>query len=120
LNFKERMNPMKPTTRLANIKAIADWYGIAKMFPQKHPQALSDISKYAADYGAPPDSSDTAPWMYQQNPQTTTPANWQEPLTVRVGQYYDPRTGQIAAYGSDPANDLDPTSPAFTEPPQID
>jgi hypothetical protein len=110
---------MRAATRAQNIVAIASWYGIAKMFPQTHPQALDDISTYTERYGAPPDSADTAPWAYQQDPANVTPQNWEKPITVRAGTYYDPRTGTVQAYGSDPENDLDPTSPAFVEPPEL-
>ena len=110
---------MQATTRTQNTRAIAQWYGIAKMFPQTHPQGLDEISAYTTRYGATPDGPDSAPWCYQQDPENVTPQNWQPPLTVLAGSYYDPRTGLVNKYGSDPANDLDPTSPAFVEPPQI-
>jgi hypothetical protein len=110
---------MKATISAQNAVSVARWYGIAKFFPQTHPQTLEEISQYTTRYGATPDGPDSAPWMYQVNPETTTPQNWQPPLTVLVGSYYDPRTGKILKYGEDPANDLDPTSPAFIEPPPL-
>src|SRR6516165_9676960 len=99
---------MEATTRAQNVVAIAQWYGIAKMFPQKHPLELDEISAYTTRYGATPDGPDSAPWCYQQDPENVTPQNWQPP-----------RTGLVNKYGSDPTNDLDPTSPAFVEPPAI-
>jgi len=107
---------MKPTTKAQNQMAIAEWYGIALMFPQKHPQDLAAVSAYTTRYGATPDGSESAPWMYQQEPATVTPETWKAPLTVPEGKYYDPRTGQVYPYGSDPNNNLDPTAPAFVEP----
>jgi hypothetical protein len=110
---------MQALSRLQNLLAVANWYGRALMFPQTHPLELEAISLYTSRYGATPDGPDSAPWCYQQNPEDVTPQNWHPPLTVPVGSFYDPRTGEVYPYGVQPANNLDPTSPAFVEPPQI-
>ena len=110
---------MKATTRAQNIVSIAQWYGRALFFPQTHPLGLDDISAYTTRYGAKPDGPESAPWSYQTDPENVTPMNWQAPIVTGVGHYYDPRDGKIYAYGEIPGNNLDPTDPAFTEPPEI-
>jgi len=110
---------MQATTKAQNAVAVADWYGRAKFFPQHQPQTLEENSLYTSRYGATPDGPDSAPWLYQTNPETVTPWNWQPPLTVPLGSFYDPRTGEIYPRGVQPPNDLDPTSPTFVEPPEL-
>jgi hypothetical protein len=110
---------MQAENRVQNVIAVAQWYGIAKLCPAKHPQGLDDISAYTERYGVTPDGPASAPWCYQPDPANITPSSWTAPLIVPVGAFYDPRTNQIYLYGVQPANDLDPTSPTFVEPPRL-
>jgi hypothetical protein len=110
---------MQATTKAQHAVAVADWYGRAKLFPQHQPQTLDEITAYTNRYGVAPDGEDSAPWLYQTNPEDLTPWNWQPPVSVLKGMFYDPRTGETYMRGSKPDNDLDPTSPTFVEPPEL-
>ena len=101
-----------------NRQVVADWYLRAKLFPQKHPEPGQAAADYANRYGAAPDSPETMPWGYQQEPEKVTPYSWKPVITTMKFEYFDPRTGEVYRFGQDPSNDLDPTAPAFTEPPE--
>jgi len=100
---------MQATTKAQHTVAVARWYGTAKFFPRGSYTVMA-----RPRMGRIPRRGCTS-----RNPEDLTPWNWQPPLTVPLGWFYDPRTGGIYPRGVQPPNDLDPTSPTFVEPPEL-